>query len=64
MKEVLSDFDISIANVGDKIQLHYISPKLMQAYHELDEEKYYRKYELIISGLRRMVGTGLTFSEG
>ena len=61
---MISDFDISIANVAGKVQLHYISPKLMKAFHELDEDTHYSKYEMVISGLRRMVGTGLTFSEG
>ena len=36
----------------------------MQAFHEVDQERYYRKFELLISGLRSMVGTGLTFSVG
>lgn len=35
----------------------------MHAFYELDE-KYYKKNELIINGLKRMVGVGLTFSEG
>lgn len=30
----------------------------------MDQEKYYEKYELIIGGLRRMVGRGITFASG
>jgi hypothetical protein len=30
----------------------------------MDQERYYEKYELIIGGLRRMVGRGITFASG
>ena len=31
------NFDMSITNIADKIELKFISPKLMQAYYEMDE---------------------------
>lgn len=37
MKEVCSEVDLVITNLADKVQLNLVSPKLMQAYHEIDE---------------------------
>jgi cytochrome P450 len=61
---VVSNFDLAIVNMAHKVQLSLISPKLMKAYYEVDEEHYYQKVEIIIHGLRRMVGNGLTFAKG
>jgi hypothetical protein len=61
-RTVISDFDLAIVNVADQVQLNLVSPKLIKAFHEIDEEQCYKKFELIISGLRRMVGNGVAFA--
>ena len=63
-KEVVSDYDIAISNIGTKVQLLLINPKLHQAFFELEQDEHYGKVEVIIRALKRVVSDGLGFSEG
>jgi hypothetical protein len=63
-KEVASEFDVSITNLVQKVQLNLISPKLMRAFFEADQEKYYDKDEFFVGGLRRTFGNGITLASG
>jgi hypothetical protein len=64
IKEVVSELDVSITNIADRIEVNFVSPKLIKAFHELEQERQYPKVELLISGLRRLVGNGITFAQG
>ena len=63
-KEVCSEFDLVISNIVDRAYLSFVSPKLIQAFFELEEDKCYSKYDLLLHGIRRMLGNGITFSKG
>lgn len=36
----------------------------MQAFYESDQDKFYRKDEFFVGGLRRALGNGITLSDG
>lgn len=56
--------DLSISNILDKIFIFLVNPDLLKDFYSGNAQSLYRKHELLLSGIKAIMGEGIVFSEG